>query len=518
MVSDRKSLKNHKSTSHGVTKQGPISGLRYVINTLRTNCHDSILLESFIRGVVRDVVESKFQERLLSSEKANEAGKSGARPLELCFININNKLSGPFFSQSNIIAKDEPPLQVALFDVGSKSIVNVGPFSSTKIEICALDGGFGSEDWTEIEFKANILRERDGKQPLLVGERFITLKNGVASISKTIFTDNSRWLRSKMFRLGVKAMQNGDIIKEARSQPFRVKDNRGQPNEKHFPPFLNDYVWRLEKIAKDGRFHKRLSSNGIHTVKDLLQLLIINESSLHGIFEKIQRKSWLAIIEHAKSCVLDDHKLYSYGTIGQPILLFNAIYKLVGVTFDVQKFYLPETLTPNLKHSVEIVKQDAYKDVCNLKPVDETFLNSISLDACIQSAGQFGAPVQGQTDIGQGYVQPCMSTSYVNEGMHDYQINPEPVPDIRDIPQNNHVGAEMYIEGDSHGSRFPVTQGGHSIENLTTWEFDCLDVEFLNSAMEILGSGKSKAVWCKIRAVIKWGISVRKVAAARRIY
>lgn len=124
----------------------------------------------------------------------------------------------------------------------------------------------------------------------------------------------------------------------------------------------------------------------------------------------------------------------------------------------------------------------------------------------------------GQTDIGQGYVQPCMSTSYVNEGMHDYQINPEPVPDIRDIPQNNHVGAEMYIEGDSHGSRFPVTQGGHSIENLTTWEFDCLDVEFLNSAMEILGSGKSKAVWCKIRAVIKWGISVRKVAAARRIY
>jgi len=147
--------------------------------------------------------------------------------LELCFIN-DNKLSDPFFTQSNIIAKDEPPLQVALFDVGSKSIVNHGPFSSTKIEVCALDGEFGSEDWTEIEFKANILRERDGKQPLLIGERFITLKNGVASISKIIFTDNSRWLRGNKFRLGVKAMQNGEIIKEGRSQPFRVKDNRGQ--------------------------------------------------------------------------------------------------------------------------------------------------------------------------------------------------------------------------------------------------------------------------------------------------
>lgn len=53
----------------------------------------------------------------------------------------------------------------------------------------------------------------------------------------------------------------------------------------------------------------------------------------------------------------------------------------------------------SLQHSVEIVKQDAYKDVCNLKPVDETFLNSISLDACIQSAGQFGAPVQGLQHI-----------------------------------------------------------------------------------------------------------------------
>lgn len=301
---------------------------------------------------------------------------------------------------------------------------------------------------------------------------------------------------------------------------------------------MNDAVWRLEKIAKDGKFHKRLSSNEIHTVKDLLQLLIINESSLHGIFKKIQKKSWLAIIEHAKSCVVDDHKLYSYETIGKPILLFNAIYELVGVTFDVQKFYLPETLTPNLKHFVEIVKQDAYKDVCNLKPVDETFLNSISLAACITSAGQSGAPVQGQKDIGPAYDQPCMSTSYVNEGMHDYQINPEPVPDIRDIPQNNHVGAEMYIEGDSHGSRFPVTQGGHSIESLTNvspldtkWEeenqilFDFLDgvelstyVDILNSVTDISSSGKPKAVWCKILTVIKWGISVKKVAAARRNY
>jgi len=144
----------------------------------------------------------------------------------------------------------------------------------------------------------------------------------------------------------------------------------------------------------------------------------------------------------------------------------------------------------------------------------------------------------GKKEIGPGYVQPYMSTSYVAEGMHDCQINSEPVPDIRDIPQSNYAGAEMYIERDSHGSRFPVAQGGDSIENLTNvspldtkWEeenqilFDFLDgvefstyVDILNPATDISSSGKPKAVWCKILAVIKWGISVRKVAAARRNY
>lgn len=71
------------------------------------------------------------------------------------------------------------------------------------------------------------------------------------------------------------------------------------------------------------------------------------------------------------------------------------------INFGVMLYFikLVSRFLLSLQHSVEIVKQDAYKDVCNLKPVDETFLNSISLDACIQSAGQFGAPVQGLQHI-----------------------------------------------------------------------------------------------------------------------
>lgn len=43
--------------------------------------------------------------------------------------------------------------------------------------------------------------------------------------------------------------------------------------KKHHPPFLDDEVWRLEKIGKDGAFHKRLNRESVRTVKEFLTLL-----------------------------------------------------------------------------------------------------------------------------------------------------------------------------------------------------------------------------------------------------
>ncbi|XP_058740521.1 calmodulin-binding protein 60 B-like isoform X1 [Vicia villosa] len=443
-------------------------------------------------------------------EKINEGGKSGARSLELRFDN-DDKLPDTTFTKTNIIQKDEP-LQVALFDVRSKSIVNDGPFSSIKIQICPIKSEFKScddEDWTEAEFKDNILRERENKEPLLVGDRFVTLKNGVASIYKIMFTDNSGWVRDKKFSLGAKAMKNGEIIKEGRSQALiRVKDGRGESYKKHYPPYLKlkDDVWRLKKIAKNGPFHKRLRNNEIHNVKDLLRLLITNESSLREKFEKIQNKSWSDIIEHARSCVVDDYMLYSYEMIGQPVLLlFNVIYELVAVTFGEQKFYLPDdlTLTPIQKNLVNIVKKDAYKNIENLKAIDEGILNSISLEACIKSTQE------------EDLQHIDISAANVNDGVQNVEMNIDLVEDIGEIPENNY---------------------GHLTENLTnvsplftTWELDNdvvfynFDgdewsplVDFQNPNKNITSnSGKPKAVWCKIRAVVKWRISGKtRVAAA----
>lgn len=133
-----------------------------------------------------------------------------------------------------MISEDKTPIQIALFDVRDQSVVNVGPLSSVKVEICVLNGEFGlngSENWSESEFNVNILRQRDGRRPLLNGDRFVTLKNGVGCINKVMFTDNSRWIRSRKFRLGAKVIQttcSEANIKEGRSEPFVVKDYRGE--------------------------------------------------------------------------------------------------------------------------------------------------------------------------------------------------------------------------------------------------------------------------------------------------
>lgn len=53
--------------------------------------------------------------------------------------------------------------------------------------------------------------------------------------------------------------------------------------KKHYPPALNDEVWRLEKIGKDGSFHKRLNKAGIVTVEDFLRLVVRDSQRLRNV-------------------------------------------------------------------------------------------------------------------------------------------------------------------------------------------------------------------------------------------
>lgn len=99
----------------------------------------------------------------------------------------------------------------------------------------ALNGEFGSdgnEDWSAEDFNANISPHRENKGQLLIGNKVVTLENGVGLVSNIEFGDNSRWTRSRTFKLGAKVVQINveaiNNIREARSEDFVVKDKRGE--------------------------------------------------------------------------------------------------------------------------------------------------------------------------------------------------------------------------------------------------------------------------------------------------
>ncbi|GFZ12056.1 calmodulin binding protein-like protein [Actinidia rufa] len=242
-----------------------------------------------------------------------EMHSSESRSLQLQFL---PKISLPVFTGTRIEGEDCNSLKVALVDVLTGEVVYSGPESLAKVEIVVLEGDFDGDEggnWTLDEFKNNIVREREGKKPLLTGDAFLNLKDGIGLVGEISFTDNSSWTRSRKFRLGARVVDNFDgiRIREATTESFIVRDHRGELYKKHHPPSLPDEVWRLEKIGKDGAFHKRLSREKVYTVKDFLTLLFIDPTGLRNILGAgMSAKMWEVTVDHARTCVLDSRRFF----------------------------------------------------------------------------------------------------------------------------------------------------------------------------------------------------------------
>jgi hypothetical protein len=121
-----------------------------------------------------------------------------------------------------------------LIDANTRHAVTSGPESSVKLDVVVLEGDFNNEDddnWTPEEFEGHVVKEREGKRPLLTGDLQVTLKDGVGTLGDLIFTDNSSWIRSRKFRLGLKVSSGyceGTRVREAKTEAFTVKDHRGE--------------------------------------------------------------------------------------------------------------------------------------------------------------------------------------------------------------------------------------------------------------------------------------------------
>ncbi|KAF7817958.1 calmodulin-binding protein 60 G-like [Senna tora] len=296
--------------------------------------------ERFFRNVVQDEVQTTIQRKLYSRQPSltqTETSGGRGRALQLRFI---VKLPGEIYTGNNIVAEDGTELQIELCDATSPYCrVQDGPLSSLTIELFVLKGIFGSngsEDWTPQDFTDNILHKTRKGGQLLVGDRFFRLTNGVGRIPEVCVTDISRWspINGK-FRLGAKIVEptpdRVNIIREGRSEPFTVKDIRGESYKKHKVPSLNDEVWRLPCIARDKKRHKQLREHGIETVKDLLQLYNTNPRLLEEIIGKIGRKSLKNLIQRAQAYALQDsgnchmHHIARQPNVGQPYLPMGSL-------------------------------------------------------------------------------------------------------------------------------------------------------------------------------------------------
>jgi len=246
----------------------------------------------------------------------------------------------PVYTMTRLEPDDGTAIKVAIverLENNRTNIIRFGPLSSARIEVVALHGNFNSkseECWSLEEFNKHIVTGREKSAQLLTGNLTLKLNGGEALLENAIFTDNSSFTSTKMFRLGLRFVNpSGERVLEGVTKPFRVKERRVEGFEKHYPPMLEDEVWRLKKIGKTGAYHQALSDNGIDSVKKFLQAYMKDEQKLVKLFNKMPQSTWKSIIEHAMTCKFGDN-LYLYEVKDSDAgLYFDEIYQLVGVKF-----------------------------------------------------------------------------------------------------------------------------------------------------------------------------------------
>ncbi|KAE9609842.1 putative CALMODULIN-BINDING PROTEIN60 [Lupinus albus] len=329
---------------------------------------------SSLEPILRRVVSEEVERALAKLGPARLSGRSSPKMIEgpdgrNLRLHFRSRLSLPLFTGGKVEGEQGAPVHVVLIDANTRNVVTSGPEACMKLDVVVLEGDFNNEDdvdWTQEEFESHVVKERDGKRPLLTGELQVTLKEGIGTLGELTFTDNSSWIRSRKFRLGLKVASGfceSIRIREAKTEAFNVKDHRGELYKKHYPPALTDEVWRLEKIGKDGSFHKKLNNAGICTVEQFLRLVVKDSQKLRNILGSgMSNKMWEALLDHAKTCVLTG-KLYVYypedtRNVG---VIFNNIYELRGLIAG-EEFFSADSLTNSQKVYVDSLVKKAYEN------------------------------------------------------------------------------------------------------------------------------------------------------------
>ncbi|KAM7265943.1 hypothetical protein ACFE04_003626 [Oxalis oulophora] len=545
------------------------------VDSLQRMCSS---LEPLFRRIVSEEVEralTRMGHAALpaSSSPPKIQGPEGTR-LQLQF---RTRMPPHLFTGGKVEGEQGAAIHVVLLDVNTGCVVQTGSEALAKLNIVVLEGDFNEEtdeDWTKEQFEGYEVKEREGKRPLLTGDLMVTLKDGVGTLGELTFTDNSSWIRSRKFRLGLK-------VAPGYSGEIRVREAKTESFAKHYPPALHDEVWRLDRIAKDGALHKKLLKADITTVEDFLRILVRDPQRLRNVLGSgMSNRMWENTVEHAKTCVLGG-KLYVYYTADEPQgtgVVFNHIYELRGLISDEQ-FLSLESLNQNQKLMVDSLVKRAYENWHQVIEYDGKVLNALG-----GSKKAIAPPpaITNDNNYSTGYYAPSAQNrehQYITSGpspqCQTSQNHPS-VPQLIEFPfvrtdhtglmtQHNNQQAALpgpssmdYMSigtpglGGSYGPRngqgmddffaeeirmrssemlenddmqrllktFGIGMGssfGHADEACYTYTIPYENqVDGGYEQQRSKGSGKAVVGWLKLKAALRWGIFIRKKAAERR--
>uniref|UniRef100_A0A1J3H8K3 Calmodulin-binding protein 60 E n=1 Tax=Noccaea caerulescens TaxID=107243 RepID=A0A1J3H8K3_NOCCA len=445
------------------------------------------------------------------------------------------------FTGGKVEGEQGSAIHVVLVDANTGNVIQTGEQSVARLDVVVLDGDFKDEDWTREHFESLEVKEREGKRPILNGATHVILKEGVGTLGELTFTDNSSWIRSKKFRLGVKAA-SGLHIREAKTEPFAVKDHRGELYKKHYPPALHDEVWRLDRIAKDGALHKKLLKANVTTVEDFLRILVKDPQKLRSLLGSgMSNRMWENTVEHAKTCVLGG-KLYVYYTEQTQAtgVVFNHIYEFQGLIANGH-FLSLESLNHDQKISADMLVKTAYENWHKVVEYDGKMLDC--LPVAKQGIKSLPEPNMAQDRQMQQKTVQCNQNEncYSPPQPIEYPLVQQPCNQLRDytsmestsvsgsyngglgdiFTEEIRVRSSEMLETDDM-QRFLKTfgiSGGLGRTGESCYGFsDRYEGQIDKGYGRERGRGSGKAVvgWLKLKAALRWGIFIRKKAAERR--
>ncbi|KAM3241794.1 hypothetical protein ACQJBY_054511 [Aegilops geniculata] len=515
---------------------------------------------SSLEPILRRVVSEEVERALAKLGPARIEGRSSPKRIEgpdgtNLQLQFRSRLSLPLFTGGKVEGEQGAAIHVVLLDTNSGCVVTSGPESCAKLDVLVLEGDFNKEEdegWTEEEFEGHIVKEREGKRPLLTGDLQVTLKEGVGTIGELIFTDNSSWIRSRKFRLGLRVASDfseGIRVREAKTEAFTVKDHRGELYKKHYPPALKDDVWRLEKVGKDGAFHKKLNGSGIYTVEDFLRLLVRDQQRLRSVYAdtlvKKAYEDWMHAVEYDGKALLGfKQKKKSVTTRSDTTSASTSNPALYGLV-NAQKQLLPgkagqtSTGTPSEAAGVRST-YNGNLAARNTSPQNNAANITMQYErSALSPESQFSGPsLQTQTSGGSNILalepaqqqQQGFEFSAVGQSMQPADLNPY---DQWSQPQENRavddylmeeirLRSHEILENDEMQQMLRILNMGGASTNMNDDGFTF--PPYMQSPSPNLNfeddrtrpPGKAVVGWLKIKAAMRWGIFVRKKAAERR--